>query len=68
MGTEALIYAPTALRAIGMREDDLEDAIGLVPQTVPADNPRPVKEDDVRRLLEAAFAGRAPEPMIEEAR
>src|SRR4051812_35067682 len=33
---------------------------------VAPDNPRPVEEDDVRRLLEAAFAGRVPEPMIEE--
>ena len=61
------IGAPTALRDIGMREEDLEDAVGLVLEKVPADNPRPVEEDDVRRLLEAAFEGRSPESMIEEA-
>jgi alcohol dehydrogenase class IV len=60
------IGAPTALRDIGMREQDLDDAVRLVLEKVPPDNPRPVEEDDVRRLLEAAFAGRVPEPMIEE--
>src|SRR3954471_8462442 len=54
------IGAPTALRDIGMREDDLDEAVGLVLEKVPADNPRPVSEDDVRQLLQAAFEGRRP--------
>ena len=58
----AEIGAPTALRDIGMREEDLDAAVGLVLEKVPADNPRPVGEEDVRRLLEAAFAGRRPAP------
>jgi maleylacetate reductase len=54
------IGAPTALRDIGMREADLDEAVGLVLEQVPEDNPRPVEEKDVRELLEAAFAGRRP--------
>jgi alcohol dehydrogenase class IV len=54
------IGAPTALRDIGMREQDLGEAVGLVLEKVPEDNPRPVEEKDVRELLEAAFAGRRP--------
>ena len=58
----AQIGAPTALRDIGMREQDLDAAVGLMLEKVPTDNPRPVGEEDVRRLLEAAFAGRRPAP------
>jgi alcohol dehydrogenase class IV len=54
------IGAPTALRDIGMREADLDEAVGLVLEKVPQDNPRPVEEKDVRELLEAAFTGRRP--------
>ena len=54
------IGAPTALRDIGMREADLDEAAGLVLEKVPDDNPRPVSEDDVRQLLQAAFEGRRP--------
>jgi alcohol dehydrogenase class IV len=54
------IGAPTALRDIGMREEDLDEAAGLVLEKVPDDNPRPVSEDDVRQLLQAAFEGRRP--------
>jgi maleylacetate reductase len=62
------IGAPTALRDIGMRAEDLDDAVGLVLEKVPADNPRPVAEADVRRILEAAFEGRRPATMTEEDR
>jgi hypothetical protein len=51
-----------------MREHDLEEAVALIVEKVPSDNSRPVEEEDVRRLLEAAFVGRVPEAMIEEAR
>lgn len=54
------IGAPTALRDIGMREEDLEEAVGLVLEAAPADNPRPVDEDGVRGLLRDAFLGRRP--------
>jgi maleylacetate reductase len=54
------IGAPTALREIGMRAEDLDEAVGLVLEKVPEDNPRRVEEKDVRGLLEAAFEGRRP--------
>jgi alcohol dehydrogenase class IV len=49
--------APTALREIGLRQDQLDEAIGLVIGQVPTDNPRPVDLDDVARLLRAAWRG-----------
>jgi maleylacetate reductase len=52
------IGAPTALRDIGMKEEDLDEATGLVLEKVPADNPRPADEHNIRQLLEDAFAGR----------
>jgi maleylacetate reductase len=61
------IGAPTALREIGMREDDLDEAVGLVLEKVPADNPRPVSEEDVRQLLRDAFTGRRPDGATPEA-
>jgi maleylacetate reductase len=52
--------APTALRDIGLREDDLDEAAALVLEKVPADNPRPIDLAGVRQLLDDAFAGRRP--------
>ena len=61
------IGAPTALREIGMREENLDEAVGLVLEKVPADNPRPVAEADVRQLLRDAFTGRRPAGLTPEA-
>jgi maleylacetate reductase len=61
------IGAPTALREIGMREEDLDEAVGLVLEKVPADNPRPVSQQDVERLLRDAFTGRRPDGATPEA-
>jgi maleylacetate reductase len=52
------IGAPTALRDIGMREEDLDEAARLVLEKVPADNPRRADERNIRELLEDAYAGR----------
>lgn len=52
------IGAPTALRDIGMRESDLDEAVGLVLEAVPRENPRPVDEAGIRALLEDAYSGR----------
>lgn len=60
------IGAPTALEDIGMREEDMEEAVTLVLEAAPEDNPRPVDEAGVRAILEGAFAGRRPEPAAEE--
>ena len=59
------IGAPTALKDIGMKEEDLDEAVGLVLGAVPEDNARPVDEAGVRSILENAYAGRRPELVAE---
>lgn len=59
------IGAPTALKDIGMGEGDIEEAVGLVMEKAPEDNPRPVDEAGVREILEGAFEGRRPAPIVE---
>lgn len=54
------IGAPTALKNIGMREEHLEEAIDLVVEKVPKDNPRPVNAAGIRAILEGAYVGRRP--------
>jgi len=56
------IGAPTALRALGMREEQLDEAVALVLEAVPPDNPRPLGEAEVRTLLADALHGRRPAP------
>jgi maleylacetate reductase len=58
--------APTALADIGMQESDLDEAVSLVLEKVPADNPRPVDEAGIRELLEDAFSGRRPTTALAE--
>jgi maleylacetate reductase len=52
------IGAPTALKNIGMKEKNLNEAISLVLEKAPYDNPRPVDEAGVRAILESAYEGR----------
>jgi maleylacetate reductase len=59
------IGAPTALKDIGMKEENLDEAVDLVLEAVPEDNPRPVDEAGVRNILENAYAGRRPQPVAE---
>jgi len=55
------IEAPDALKDIGMREEDLDEAVALCLQEVPDDNPRqPVVEAGMRAILEGAFYGGPP--------
>lgn len=54
------IGAPGALRDIGMRAEQLGEALALVLAELPADNPRPVDAAGMRALLEGAFAGGRP--------
>jgi maleylacetate reductase len=51
--------APTALRDIGMRAEDLDAAADLATRS-PYPNPAPVTRAGVRRLLEDAFYGQRP--------
>lgn len=53
------LKAPMSLRALGLRDVDLDRAAELACQT-PYPNPRPVTERDIRALLQAAWAGTAP--------
>jgi alcohol dehydrogenase class IV len=59
------IGAPTALKNIGMKEEHLNEAIALVVEKAPRDNPRPVDENGIRAILEGAYAGWRPENVPE---
>jgi maleylacetate reductase len=52
--------APVALKAIGMREQDLDRACALAVQN-PYPNPRPLEASALRRLLQNAFDGVPPQ-------
>jgi maleylacetate reductase len=54
------IGAPTALKDIGMREENLDEAITLILEEAPTENPRPVDKAGIRELLEDAYSGRRP--------
>jgi alcohol dehydrogenase class IV len=51
--------APLALRDLGLAESDLDRAADLA-VAKPYPNPQPVTRDDIRTLLQAAWAGDAP--------
>ncbi|MDG1376145.1 MAG: maleylacetate reductase [Yoonia sp.] len=51
--------APMALRDLGLKEADLDRAADLA-TTKPYPNPQPVTRDDIRALLQAAWAGDTP--------
>ena len=55
----ARIGAPTSLREIGFREDNLDRAADIATEA-PYYNPRPVDRDGVRALLDNAYHGRRP--------
>lgn len=55
------VGAPLALKEVGMKEGDLEEAVGLCLQAVPEDNPAKVGETEVRKLLKDAYEGKRPE-------
>jgi maleylacetate reductase len=51
---------PTALTDVGMREADVDEAVGLVLEAVPSNNGHPLEEQVVRTILADAVAGRSP--------
>jgi maleylacetate reductase len=53
----ARLGLPGALRDIGLREDQLDEAARLIEPVVPADNPVPIGPAELRTLLRAAWAG-----------
>jgi alcohol dehydrogenase class IV len=52
--------APTALRNIGLREGQLDEAARLVVEQAP-EQPRPIDVDEARALLQRAWSGATPE-------
>lgn len=52
--------APTALRDIGFAEADLDEAVHLVADIVPPDNPAPAGRDQIATLIRNAWAGTTP--------
>jgi alcohol dehydrogenase class IV len=54
----ARLGAPLALRDIGLREDEIDEAAALV--AIPEANPRPVAVADVRAIIAAAWEGARP--------
>jgi maleylacetate reductase len=48
---------PRGLREIGMREDAVDEAADLTEPSVPKDNPVPVGDGALRRLVRAAWSG-----------
>jgi maleylacetate reductase len=53
------LHAPTSLRELGMREDDLEQVVELAVLS-PCLNPAPLKKEMLLVLLKDAWAGRRP--------
>jgi maleylacetate reductase len=62
------IGASTALKDVGMREDNLDEATNLILEQAPRDNPRPVDEASIRALLEDAYFGRRPAGVAKKVR
>ena len=54
--------APTALKDIGVKEADLDEAAAVAVET-PVNNPEPVTRERVRALLENAYHGHPPRPV-----
>ena len=54
------VGAPVALKTLGLRAEQLDEAVPLVLAVAPPENPRPVDRAAVRRILQHAFDGRRP--------
>jgi alcohol dehydrogenase class IV len=53
----AQLSIPDGLRALGMRAEQVDEAVELVEPSVPADNPRPVDRAALHQIIHAAWAG-----------
>ena len=63
-GLQALrtkLNAPRALRDYGFEETSIPEAAAAILPSVPPSNPRPVSAADLKRLLQAAWAGTEPQ-------
>ena len=57
-----MVGSPTALKDIGVRESDLDEAAAIATDS-PVNNPEPVSCERVRALMENAFHGHPPCPI-----
>ena len=55
---EHQLGSPRNLEEVGLRADQLDEAISVVSAKLPIANPRPVSESDIAEILTAAFRGR----------
>lgn len=51
------LAVPRGLRELGLREDQIDNAAALTEPVVPGDNPVPVGDGALRRLVRAAWSG-----------
>ena len=58
--------APRSLQALGLPEAALPEAAALVAAAAPPDNPRPVTEDAMERLLRRAWTGARPQSDLDQ--
>ncbi|MFJ8782036.1 maleylacetate reductase [Streptomyces sp. NPDC102476] len=55
------VEAPMSLRELGLKEEAIPEAVGIILPAVPPSNPRPVTRAALEALLHAAWAGDAVE-------
>lgn len=60
------VDAPKGLRDFGWAEAEVDDAVEAVLDAVPDGNPRPVRAEDIRRLLRAAWQGADPRTVTDD--
>jgi maleylacetate reductase len=54
------VGAPAGLAEIGLRPEQLDEAVALVADQLPSEGPRPLDRDAVQAIMNGAFAGRRP--------
>ncbi|MFF0095433.1 maleylacetate reductase [Streptomyces canus] len=55
------VEAPMSLRELGLKEEAIPEAVGIILPAIPPSNPRPVTRAALEALLRAAWAGDAAE-------
>jgi maleylacetate reductase len=60
------LNAPRSLQALGLPESALPEAAALVVAAAPPDNPRPVTQHAMERLLRRAWSGARPQSDLEQ--
>ena len=55
LGLNREIGAPRGLRELGLSEQQLDEAVGIVGEKLPIENPRPVGPEDIATILRGAY-------------